>query len=51
MEKNTRQSTPTEREASVNDLLKQYEEQTEDSSVFSYSETIHNDYGDTGCCC
>ena len=51
MEKETRQHTATEKEESVNELLKKYEDQVEDQSIHSYSETFHNDYSDTGCCC
>ena len=51
MEKETRQNIASEQEESVNELLKKYEEQAEDTSVHGYSETFHNDYSDTGCCC
>lgn len=51
MEKETRKSTATQKEESVNELLKKYEEQVEDRTVHSYSETFHNDYSDSACCC
>ena len=51
MEKETRKSTATQKEESVNELLQKYEEQAEGRTVHSYSETFHNDYSDSACCC
>ena len=51
MEKETRKNITTGKEESVDELLKKYEEQSSDQSIHGYSETFHNDYSDSACCC